>query len=158
MLTGEAAVDQETFSQEVRVNWEGDQWSWIAGAYYLIDEATDNTAFDILNAVRPFFIGDDVSCSAPPGNPSGFCPEESIYKTKSGTEQRITSFALFFDASIDLTEKSRLFTGLRYTDEEIEHDSIFFFDDPRYDELMEKAGMPREKLDAIQFKVNLPTQ
>ena len=50
VLTGVLAVDQETFSQELRVSWEGDQWSWIAGAYYLNDEATDNTAFDILRA------------------------------------------------------------------------------------------------------------
>lgn len=130
VLTGELAVDQETFSQELRVSWEGDQWSWIAGAFYLNDEATDNTAFDILNAVRPFFIGDDVNCSAPPGNPSGFCPEEFIFKTKSGTKQEITSFALFFDTSIELTEALTLSAGLRYTDEEIEHDSFFFFDEP----------------------------
>jgi len=32
------------------------------------------------------------------------------------------------------------------------------FDDPRYYDLMERAGMPREKMEAIQFKVNLPTQ
>ncbi len=130
VLTGELAVDQETFSQELRVRWEGDQWSWIAGAYYLKDEATDNTAFDILRAARPGTIGDDVNCSAPPGNPSGFCPEQFIFKTKSGTEQEITSFALFFDTSIELTEALTLSAGLRYTDEEIEHDSFFFFDEP----------------------------
>ena len=130
VLTGVLAVDQETFSQELRVSWEGDQWSWIAGAYYLNDEATDNTAFDILRAARPGTIGDDVNCSAPPGNPTGFCPEAFIFKTSSGTEQEITSFALFFDTSIELTDALKLSAGLRYTDEEIEHDSFFFFDEP----------------------------
>ena len=28
--------------------------------------------------------------------------------------------------------------------------------DPRYDDLMERAGMPREKMEAIQLEVNLP--
>lgn len=129
-LTGELAVDQETFSQELRVSWQGDRWSWIGGAYYLNDEATDNTAFDILRLLRPLFIGDDVNCSAPPGNPTGFCPEEFVFKSKSGTEQEITSVALFFDTAIDLTDSLKLSAGLRYTDEEIKHKSFFFYDEP----------------------------
>ncbi len=130
ILTGELAVEQETFSQEFRVSWDVDQWSWLAGVYYLKDEAKDNTAFDILRDFRPFFIGDDVNCSAPEGNPSGFCPEAFVFKTKSGTEQEITSFALFVDASVRLTDVLKLSAGLRYTDEEIKHKSFFFFDEP----------------------------
>ena len=137
ILTGELSVDQETWSQELRVTWEDDNWSWIVGAYYLSDEATDNTAFDILHDFRPFFIGDDVSCSAPAGNPSGFCPEEFVFKTKSGTDQDITSFALFFDTSVDLSDQLKLSMGLRYTDEEIDHDSFFFYDEP-------EAGNPAQ--------------
>ena len=135
ILTGELSVDQESFSQEFRVTWEDDKWSWIAGAYYLNDEATDNTAFDILRDIRPSFIGNDVSCSAPPGNPGGFCPEEFVFKSKSGTEQEITSLALYFDATFNLSERLKLSAGLRYTDEEIEHSSYYFFDEP-------EAGFP----------------
>lgn len=130
ILTGELSVDQESFSQELRVSWEGDNWSWITGAYYLNDEATDNTAFDILRDFRPFTIGDDVNCSAPPGNPGGFCPEQFVFKSKSGTEQEITSWAVFYDASFQLTDILKLSAGLRYTDEEVEHDSFYFFDEP----------------------------
>ncbi len=137
ILTGELAVEQETFSQELRISWDVDRWSWLAGAYYLNDEATDNTAFDILRDFRPFFIGDDVNCSAPVGNPSGFCPEEFVFKTKSGTDQEITSFALFVDASVQLTDALKLSAGLRYTDEEIKHKSFFFFDEP-------EAGNPAQ--------------
>ena len=129
-LTGELAVDQETFSQEIRVAWEGERYNWIIGAYYLNDEATDNTAFDILRDFRPFTIGDDENCSASAGNPGGFCPEQFVFKTKSGTEQEITSFALFFDSSIQLADRWKLSAGLRYTDEEIEHQSFFFYDEP----------------------------
>jgi iron complex outermembrane receptor protein len=130
VLTGELSVDQESFSQELRVTWEGDVWNWIAGAYYLHDEATDNTAFDILREFRFTTVGDDVNCSAPPGNPTGFCPEAFIFKTKSGTEQEITSWAVFLDSSVQLTDVLKLSAGLRYTDEEVEHDSFFFFDEP----------------------------
>jgi iron complex outermembrane receptor protein len=137
VLTGELAVDQESFSQELRLAWEDERWSWIAGVYYLSDDATDNTAFDILRDFRPFFAGDTVSCSAPPPNLSGFCPEEFIFKTKSGTEQEITSWAVFFDTSIALGEAMTLSAGLRYTDEEVKHDSYFFFDEP-------EAGNPAQ--------------
>lgn len=129
-LTGELAVGQESFSQEFRVSWEGDEWSWLAGAYYLDDDATDHTAFDILRVLRPLFIGDDVNCSAPPGNPTGFCPEQFVFKSKSGTEQEITSVALFFDTSVQLTDALELSAGLRYTNEEIKHDSFFFYEEP----------------------------
>jgi iron complex outermembrane receptor protein len=129
ILTGELAVEQETFSQELRVSAEHDGWNWLAGAYYLTDEAEDQTAFDLLRALRPLYVG--APCAlAPPGNPSGFCPEEFVFKFKSGTQQEITSFALFFDTTIDLTDSLSLSAGLRYTDEEIEHDTIFFYDEP----------------------------
>jgi iron complex outermembrane recepter protein len=137
ILTGELSVDQETFSQEFRLAFVDDKWNWIAGVYYLKDEATDNTAFDILRDFRPFFIGDDVNCSAPPGNPSGFCPEQFVQKSKSGTDQEITSLALYFDTTISLTARLNLSAGLRYTDEEIEHASYFFFDEP-------EAGNPAQ--------------
>ena len=130
ILTGELAVDQESFSQELRLAWGGDRWNWIAGLYYLRDEAQDNTAFDILRDLRPAFIGDDVTCSAPPGNPTGFCPEAFVFKTKSGTNQDITSFSLFFDTTVELTEALKLSGGLRYTDEDIKHATTFFFDEP----------------------------
>lgn len=137
ILTGELSVDQETFSQELRLAWQDDKWSWLAGVYYLKDEATDNTAFDILRDFRPFFVGDDVSCSAPPGNPGGFCPEEFIFKTKSGTEQEIKSIAIYFDTTVNLSDRLKLSAGLRYTDEEIKHDSFYFFDEP-------EAGFPAQ--------------
>lgn len=62
---------------------------------------------------------------------------EFVFKTKSGTEQEITSFALFLDASINVNEKLKVSAGLRYTDEEVEHDSYFFFDEP-------EAGNPAQ--------------
>ncbi len=138
ILTGELAVDQETFSQELRITWQDDKWSWIAGLYYLNDEATDNTAFDLLRDLRPEYIGNNADCpSAPAGNPGGFCAEKFVYKSKSGTDQEITSTALYFDASVNLTDQLKLSGGLRYTDEEIDHGSLYFYDEP-------EAGFPSQ--------------
>lgn len=130
LLTGELGVDQESFAQELRISWEGGGRSWLAGAYYLTDEAVDNTAFDILRVLRSGFVGDDVNCSAAPGNAGGFCPEAFVQKSKSGTDQEITSLALFFDTTIDINDSLKLSAGIRYTDEEVKHDSYFFFDEP----------------------------
>ncbi len=137
ILTGELAVQQESFSQELRISTERDGWSWIAGAYYLNDEAKDQTAFDLLWDLRPLVAGDDVNCSlTPPGNPDGFCREGFIYKFKSGTKQEIESFSVFFDTTIDLSEALSLSAGLRYTDETVDHSSDFFYDEP-------SAGFPK---------------
>ena len=136
ILTGELSVDQETLSQEIQIKWEDDKWSWIAGAYYLRDEATDNTAFDILRDLRPFYVGAPCTLAAPE-NTSGFCLDDFVFKTKSGTDQDITSLALFYDATINLTDQLKLSLGLRYTDEEIEHNSFFFYDEP-------EAGNPAQ--------------
>jgi iron complex outermembrane receptor protein len=136
ILTGELSVDQETLSQEIQIKWEDDKWSWIAGAYYLRDEATDNTAFDILRDLRPFYVGAPCTLAAPE-NTSGFCLDDFVFKTKSGTDQDITSLALFYDATINLTDQLKLSLGLRYTDEEIDHNSFFFYDEP-------EAGNPAQ--------------
>ena len=130
ILTGELAVEQESFSQEVRVAWETDRGTWIVGAYYLNDEAQDNTAFDILRDLRGLFVGNEDCLFAPPGNPTGFCPDAFVFKTRSGTRQDITSRSVFADTTLDLTDALRLSAGLRYTEEDVEHFTTFFFDEP----------------------------
>ncbi len=131
ILEGVLAVDQQTFSQELRLSGETGNVTWLAGVYYLSDEADDHTAFDILRDLRPLFIGDTVSCpSAPPGNPTGFCPEAFVQLQESGTHQEITSFSVFADATWDLSEAWDLSFGLRYTSEEVKQDVDFFFNEP----------------------------
>ena len=143
ILTGELSVEQESFSQELRLTWDNDDWSWLAGAFYLKDKATDNTAFDVLNDLRGLFIGDDVNCTAPVGNPSGFCPEQFVFKSKSGTKQNIDSFAFFIDTARQVTEKLKISAGLRYTDEEIEQTVDYFYDETKADlGLIKRDGFP----------------
>lgn len=131
LITGVLAVEQETFSQELRLDSQHDTWSWLAGVYYLRDEATDLTSFDILRALRPGFIGDNVLCpTAPPGNPTGFCAEQFVFEQQSSTEQEITSYSAFVDATFDLTSALGVSVGLRYTNEKVEQDVSFFFAEP----------------------------
>lgn len=53
------------------------------------------------------------------------------------------------EKAIELGENRVMFDDIPYTS---------MRGDPRYDDLMEKAGMPREMMEAIQFEVHLPTQ
>ncbi|NJN50584.1 MAG: TonB-dependent receptor plug domain-containing protein [Gammaproteobacteria bacterium] len=106
LITGVLAVEQETFSQEIRLAQQLDAWDWIVGGYYMKDEANDHTSFDLLRMLRPLFIGDDVNCTAAPGNPTGFCPEQSVFEQVSDTDQTITSYAMYGDAHFDLTDSS----------------------------------------------------
>ena len=53
------------------------------------------------------------------------------------------------EISIELGEPKVIFDDLPFT---------AMFDDPRYEELLERAGKPREKMEAIEFEVDLPPQ
>ncbi len=134
VLTGVLGVEQETFSQEFRISQQKSSWNWLAGIYYLKDEADDKTSFDLLRLLRPGFVGvdDPAICGmlVPAGNPTGFCPPESVFEQLSGTEQKIESFAVYGDASFDLSEAWRLSVGLRYSDEEVTHAAAFYYDEP----------------------------
>ena len=134
VLTGVLGVEQETFSQELRISQVKDGWNWLAGVYYLDDQADDRTSFDLLRLLRPGLIGvdDPAVCGpdVPAGNPTGFCPDQFVFEQISATRQNIKSFAIYGDASFDLAERWRLSLGLRYTDEEVEHAAAFFYDEP----------------------------
>ncbi len=134
VLTGVLGVKQETFSQELQLSGQRESWNWIVGGYYLSDKADDQTSFDLLRLLRPGFIGvdDPAVCGplVPAGNPTGFCPDQFVFEQQSATRQKIESFAIFADASFDLTEALRLSVGLRYSDESVDHEAAFFYAEP----------------------------
>ncbi len=128
LIHGLLAVDQQTFSQEIRIAQDRDSWSWLAGAYYMKDEATDETGFDL-----PLLD----------------------FNFASHTDQEITSMAIFADAKFDLSEAWSLSTGLRYTKEDIEQDVLLFLVpfDPVDPPLVE--GSPDEDFDNVSGRVVL---
>jgi iron complex outermembrane receptor protein len=126
VLTGVLGVEQETFSQEFRISQQKHGWNWLAGLYYLDDQADDKTSFDILRLRRPEFIGTDGGpdvCGplVPDDNPSGFCPNEFVFEQISATEQSVKSFAIYGDASFDIAERWRLSAS---SDEKTSFDNI----------------------------------
>ena len=157
LLEGVLGVEQETFSQELRLSQQREGWSWIAGGYYLNDEASDQTGFDVLPFLRPGFVGvDDPAICAdaqgigpPPGNPSGFCPGGSAFTTGSRSTQEITSWSLFGDASIDLSEAVTLDVGLRYTDEEVKLDVLEIYVEPAAGNPVRLSAKSTENFDNV---------
>lgn len=138
LLTGVLGVKQKTFSQDLRLSGERDDWNWLAGVYYLNDDARDRSGFDILGALRPTLIGvdDPLVCAdangvtPPAGNPTGFCPGQFVYTSGSRTDQEITSWSVYGDASVVYSDKLTLNFGLRYTDETVKHDVLEIYDEP----------------------------
>lgn len=138
-LTAVLAVQQESFSQEIRFSRETDDYSWIVGFYYLNDDATDQTTFDLFRMLRPDIQGLDALLFPDTVEyPGGFyvpipgisTPLPSpfyemflgvfIFESLQLTKQEVTSFAAFVDASWKITDAWQLSLGLRYTDEEME--------------------------------------
>ena len=159
VLTGVLGVEQETFSQEFRISQQQDTWNWLAGIYYLDDEANDKTSFDLLRLFRGDFIGvdDPDVCGplVPAGNPTGFCPDQFVFEQISRTRQKIESVALYGDASFQLAEAWRLSVGLRYTDEEISHAASFFYDEPAAGSPLVTSSDDKTSFDNVSGRVVL---
>lgn len=103
--------DYSQFGQELRLGYEGDGFGLVGGAY--------------LNTFR--YQQSQLDPSLPlgatgPGQRTGFsvctpngavCPQPPLFVAETAEN---TTFAVFADATIDLTDQIELFGGLRYTD------------------------------------------
>ena len=165
LISGILGVLQETFTQEFRFSQQRDGWNWIGGAYYMNDEADDQSGFNILGDLRPFFTGvDDADFCGdgvafpPPGNPNGFCPAQFVFDGASRSNQTITSFSLFGDASIDLSDTLQLNLGLRYTDEEVEHDVLERYNEPVAGSPIRLQGNGKKDFDNVSGRAILDWQ
>lgn len=165
LISGVLGVKQETFTQEFRLAQQRDGWNWIAGAYYMNDEAKDQTGFNVLGEIRPFFIGvddpdfcGDGTFNPAPGNPDGFCPGQFVSNSASRTEQTITSYSVYGDASIELNDTLRLNVGLRYTDEETEHDVSQIYNEPSIGSPVRFAGVGSKDFDNVSGRAVLDWQ
>lgn len=88
----EPTEDQKQFSQEIRISSVGDSpFQWVVGAYYFFEDSEQNLFF-----------------RRGPGLPGA---------TRILSTNKTNSYAGFFDASYQLTDKLKLSSGLRYTEE-----------------------------------------
>ena len=86
----------EQFSQELLLSGSTERFNWVTGLYYLEEEAYDDGEFDLNIAAPALPIG-------------------TIFKNLSG--QDLTSYAVFADGQLMLTDRSRLNAGIRWTDD-----------------------------------------
>jgi iron complex outermembrane recepter protein len=90
-----AVYSNEQFSQELQVLYEGERWNMVAGAYYLDANAFD--AFDVIFHLPPFFV-----------------PVTTLTIGDVDTE----TWAVFGEATFDITDTLSLTLGGRYTEDE----------------------------------------
>ena len=113
-------VENDTFSQELRLDGELDALTWVGGLYYLKTDATDTTRFGVRAdpmSLIAFANTDPLNffgIPTPPGtlfsptNPLGF---DSSNQTSIETE----SFAVFGHLTYAVSDWSNLTGGLRWT-------------------------------------------
>lgn len=93
-------ADQEQFTQELRLNGEKERIHWVAGAYYIKTEGDFQSGFNL-----PIFKG----------TPAGF-------GTVNDFSTEMESWAVFGQIEYDITPEWTFIAGLRWTEQETEHE------------------------------------
>lgn len=102
LIVNEAEID--TFSQEIRLEAEYDDLSWIAGLYYA-DETVDSRVHQITNLTTNTNFGPGVNFNG--GWQDG--------------ESKVETFGVFVHNEWQISEAFRLTAGLRYSDDTAEY-------------------------------------
>jgi iron complex outermembrane receptor protein len=121
-----STVDQEadTFTQEFNLNFSGDRFSGVVGAYYINDELEGSNFL-------PFG-----SLPFGPGAVGGFFPNSPAplpalaYSEAYWNPLETTSTALFADLTYDITDSLSLVAGVRFSREELELNQLGGFSGP----------------------------
>jgi outer membrane receptor protein involved in Fe transport len=107
------------FSQELRLAGEADKVNWLVGAFYAKEDLTSKSSLRYGSDFESFLSGlfSGLPLPAITGRTAG-----TIYAAGAGNrdvyKQEGTSWALFTNNSIQVTEKFELTLGLRYTKDE----------------------------------------
>lgn len=124
------------FNQDVRLDYSGDRFKVIVGAYYGRDSVTAANRPDFFNFLRDInaAVGSVPGYFNPGGNFGALLPAGSLPTGITATQnfnQKRSSIAGYGEASYELTDTLKLTAGLRYTsDKNAFHDGVTtFFDD-----------------------------
>lgn len=98
---------QKQFTQELRLQGDTGRATWVLGGFYEHEIVTNDTATDLLRALRPLFIT--------PDNPTGASPANSVGVFTNPTRQVTDSYAVFGQLDYKLTDRLVLTGGLRYS-------------------------------------------
>jgi len=94
LFNNNGLLDSDQFSQEFRLSSSTDNFSWVVGGYYLTEDVIQD--FTINNFQGLFGAGTSATVNA---------------------EQQTDAYAVFADATWNITEKLELLFGARYSDE-----------------------------------------
>ncbi len=123
-------AEQSSFSQEIRLTYEGERAKYVVGAYYFNQDIDLVAELDNLEALSVFasssnpalagLIGGTNQISEISGGalPPAADPFPAPFTAVDATEQEHQSWALFGQVDYNLTDSLILTLGLRYTDEE----------------------------------------
>jgi iron complex outermembrane recepter protein len=124
------------FNQDVRLDYSGDRFKVIVGAFYGKDSITAANRPDFFNFLRDVnaAVGSAPGYFNPGGNFGALLPAGSLPTGITATQnfnQKRTSTAIYGEGSYEITETVKLTAGLRYTtDKNAFHDGLTtFFDD-----------------------------
>jgi iron complex outermembrane receptor protein len=106
----------ESQTHEIRAfSTSGGRLSWTAGAFYF-QEDFDYFSWDVGNG----FCGDSTSFigDVPWDGGTISCWQNGLGGENRGDESEVESYAFYADGTFDITDRLRVFGGIRYTDEE----------------------------------------
>jgi iron complex outermembrane recepter protein len=124
------------FNQDLRLDYSGDRFKVIVGAFYGKDSITAQNRPDFFNFLRDInaAVGSAPGYFNPGGNFGALMPDGSLPTGITATQnfnQKRSSKAVYGEASYELTETLKLTGGLRYTtDKNAFHDGLTtYYDD-----------------------------
>jgi iron complex outermembrane receptor protein len=101
---------QKDFSQEFRIEAPlFDHARAVAGLYYLHDDLSTDSEYDVLGALRPMFVT--------PQDPTGFSLVNDVALVGFPYTQSTDGGAVFGQVDVDVTDKVTVTGGLRYSDD-----------------------------------------
>ncbi len=117
-------VESETFTQELRISGEGDNFQWLLGGFYLTEDLAQNQTIDLFRELRALTGG------AP--DPTGAITGAPILFARSLNTQDLETFAIFGQASYEILPDLTLTGGLRYTEEKKTFSALGQLEDPDF--------------------------
>ncbi len=122
ILSIDYGVDSETFSQEFRLTGATSKMDWLAGAFYLEEDISQNQSIDLFRSFRAFTGGQ--------ADPSGSVTGAPILFARALNNQHLETAAAYGQASFQITDTLSATLGGRYTKETRDFDAIAQFEEP----------------------------
>jgi len=115
LLAVDFNVDSETFSQELRFDFDHDRARGTIGVFYLTEELNQDQTADIFRVFRPLVEAIDPVAFPGGFDPGGLALGAPVTTLNYLNTQDTETVAVFSQGEVDVTDTLRLIAGLRYT-------------------------------------------